>query len=159
MKTFQVSLLVSACILATLSLLADGQTLEPKKKRDRCDYEQPTCGICGRKINVTIIATNSLQGDNFELTVPIIREHKRNLLSFLQQAAELENGFKFQATYFANLGYYIDSINGVRASPENKTYWQISSDGVSLQCGVSSYVPKNEDVILFNFTTYQNAGY
>ncbi|CAL1540364.1 unnamed protein product [Lymnaea stagnalis] len=130
----------------------------------QCQLEQPPCGLCGKPINVTVRATNLLVAPNFDLVAAITGEPQRELLSFLEQAVELLNGFKFKSTYFAGLGYFIDSINGVEGSIPNKTFWHISSAGKALECvvflaGVSSYVPKKGEVILFNFTTYAAAGY
>ncbi|KAI8785830.1 gastric intrinsic factor [Biomphalaria glabrata] len=131
----------------------------PRKNETQCQLQQPACGLCGCLINVTLIAKNILQPPFFQISANIYNEPMRALLSFLQKAADLVNGFKFRSTYFAGLGYFIDSINGLEGSIPNQTFWHFSSDGVALQCGASSYVPRNGETILFNFTTYQDAGF
>ncbi|XP_059139524.1 cobalamin binding intrinsic factor-like [Physella acuta] len=124
-----------------------------------CDFDQPPCGLCGRNINVTLIARNNLVPPTFELAASITNEYQRALLAFLEKACSINKSFKFESTFYAGLGYFIDSINGVRGSIPSKTFWHISSNGVSADCGVSSYIPVNGETILFNFTTYQDSGY
>ncbi|KAH9509666.1 hypothetical protein Btru_044175 [Bulinus truncatus] len=124
-----------------------------------CQLQQPTCGLCGRPINVTLVAKNILQPPFFQFSANVLNEPKRELLSFLEKAAELDARFKFTSTYFRGLGYFIDSINGVVGSIPNQTFWHFSSNGTALQCGATSYVPRDGESVLFNFTTYAEAGH
>ncbi|KAH9495960.1 hypothetical protein Btru_012222 [Bulinus truncatus] len=118
-----------------------------------------SCGVCGKPVNIVITAKNILQGSNFEMSASITNEPQGALLFFLEKAATLVTGFKFTSTYYAGLGYFIDSINGIQSSVQDKTFWHISSGGVALTCGASSYVPEDGEKLLFNFTTYRDAGY
>uniref|UniRef100_A0A0B7A3M0 Uncharacterized protein n=1 Tax=Arion vulgaris TaxID=1028688 RepID=A0A0B7A3M0_9EUPU len=119
------------------------------------------CGLCGKPINVTLIARNVFAHPMFEHQVTIVKQSQRPLLYFLEKAADQNGVFNFTSTCYPTLGYFIDSINGVNGSLENKTFWHIISlDGVgSLECGVSSFIPVNSDTILFNFTSWSQAGF
>ncbi|XP_055867340.1 uncharacterized protein LOC106055251 [Biomphalaria glabrata] len=131
----------------------------PKSNLSQCRLQQTPCDVCGKPLNVVITAKNVLQGSNFEIAASVTNEPQKPLLYFLERAANLVTGFKFTSTYFAGLGYFIDSINGIEGSIASKTFWHISSSGVALECGASSYIPEDGERILFNFTTYRDAGY
>ncbi|CAG5115607.1 unnamed protein product [Candidula unifasciata] len=128
---------------------------------NQCALELPHCKTYGKHINVKIIARNDLVEPNFEEEVTISSQPQSPLIYFLEQAAELNGAFNFSATYYPTLGYFIDTINGVRGFKENKTFWHIISvDRLgSLECGSSSFIPINNDIILFNFTTWAQAGF
>ena len=64
--------------------------------------------------------------------------------------------FRFKYTSFHGLGDYVININGIYADPNLKQYWHLL-DGTTLQpldYGISTYVPTNNEIILFNFTTW-----
>ena len=53
-------------------------------------------------------------------------------------------------------GAYVTTINGIYADPNLKQFWRLL-DGTTLQpllVGVRSFVPTNNEIILFNFTTW-----
>ncbi|CAL1545366.1 unnamed protein product [Lymnaea stagnalis] len=148
-------LLLSLC----LCLISSPLGLESKRCTlgDQCHFNQPMCGMCGKPINVTLKAKNRLQPPMFTITAILENVPQRQLLYFLEDAANQVSTFKFKTTYFSGLGYYIESINNVPASISNNTYWQINSGGIPLDCGVSNYVPECGETIFFNFTTYGDA--
>ncbi|XP_052809967.1 uncharacterized protein LOC128238273 [Mya arenaria] len=62
----------------------------------------------------------------------------------------------YSATYFPKLGFFIDSINGLAGDwGTDKSYWRILNFSQPLSVGVSSYVPRPGDNIVFNFTIYE----
>lgn len=109
------------------------------------------CGICRYPIDVTIRVKNELTDSPFKLEETIRQEPQQTLIRFLERAVEQDIQFKFTAIYFKNLGYFIESINGLSGS-NFSAFWKISSlpTGAALQCGVSSYVPENGETLLFD---------
>ena len=93
------------------------------------------------------------------------------LLDILNEAAgeDKDGPFnKYESIYYGGsyegvkLGYFITAMGGVKST--NNTYWMIIDDqtGACTPCGVSSYVPGNGSIVIFNFTTlpcskYQNS--
>ncbi|CAL1540363.1 unnamed protein product [Lymnaea stagnalis] len=120
------------------------------------------CGLCGLPINLTIIARNQLREPHFELKATLVNRQQRQLLFMVEDAARIVDGFnRFKATYYAGLGYLIDTIQGITGSIVEKTFWHmisINSTVGSFKCGASDYVPNNGETIMFNFTTYSQAG-
>ncbi|ESP00846.1 hypothetical protein LOTGIDRAFT_173037 [Lottia gigantea] len=71
----------------------------------------------------------------------------------LEEAADLNPKFMFSATYNPGKGFIIKSINRQLATYElDKTYWDLQVNNKSISMGISKYVPKDGDNILFNFT-------
>ncbi|KAI8792880.1 gastric intrinsic factor isoform X2 [Biomphalaria glabrata] len=70
--------------------------------------------------------------------------------------ASCEGSTRYSAQYYSNLGLMITAINNVFANQQKRTYWEFIDAKTlkPLECGVSTFVPFNEDVILFNLTTY-----
>uniref|UniRef100_A0A0B7A418 DUF4430 domain-containing protein n=1 Tax=Arion vulgaris TaxID=1028688 RepID=A0A0B7A418_9EUPU len=117
------------------------------------------CGLCGKPINVTLIARNVFAHPMFEHQVTIVKQSQRPLLYFLEKAADQNGVFNFSASYHGNLGFMIKTIDKVTADGTARTYWSIRSvtNGLNaLLCGVSSYIPKHNEVIMFNFTTWDS---
>ncbi|GFN80503.1 gastric intrinsic factor [Plakobranchus ocellatus] len=114
------------------------------------------CGVCGQPISVTIIASNQIQEPFFEIQTAVKGHPQRELLHQLEVAATQDRRFRFVAEHFGSMGYMINAINGLSASTQNKTYWRTSShihvDGLAL--GISSYIPNDMEIIMFNFTSY-----
>ncbi|BFZ02136.1 hypothetical protein BsWGS_05175 [Bradybaena similaris] len=150
--TVSVLLVVAATLLCTA---VSKRSLPP----NQCASKPFRCRSCGRNnyINVKIIAKNVLVTPNFEHNVTIYREPQCSLVHFLEQAAELNGYFNFSSSYHRSLGYMVNTINHVTADVSAKTYWNIKSvtNGYnSLLCGVSTYIPKHGEEILFNFTSW-----
>ncbi|KAI8792881.1 gastric intrinsic factor [Biomphalaria glabrata] len=143
------SCLIILCMFIATEFVAHAQ-LSSKKRKNQCEFEQPDCGFCGKRINVTLIARNTIREPLFEVTADVTRVHKRELLSFLEIAAQTASEFKFVVSN-AGSGYQVESINGLPRS--NEEQWQILSNDIPLECGVSNYIPRSDDTIVFNFTS------
>ncbi|BFZ02135.1 hypothetical protein BsWGS_05174 [Bradybaena similaris] len=114
------------------------------------------CGTCGQPITVTLIAANSFVEPFFEINATVKAKPQRELIHFMEDAAVQDPNFKFSAEFYGTLGYMITKINGLAASVSDKTYWQILEhpSGNSLQLGASTYVPLDNQMLMFNFTTW-----
>ncbi|XP_005109253.1 uncharacterized protein LOC101856133 [Aplysia californica] len=114
------------------------------------------CGLCGNPISVTLKLNNQFKTPYFEYEVKVNNHPQRELIYMMQQAADKNPAFKFSADYFASLGFSISTINGLSASVDDKTYWALLDhpSGAAKKLGVSSYIPLNNEVIMFNFTTW-----
>ncbi|XP_059139734.1 uncharacterized protein LOC131927878 [Physella acuta] len=149
---------VTSLTLLNLAVMTSGHW--NNKPPNQCETSGPSCFSLIRPYpRVTLQAKNILQTPTFNY-VAVVTLRQQNLLGFLEKAADSNYGFRFSSSYFGSaLGYMVDKINGTAASTQNQTFWQISSNGAALNCGVSTYYPRNNEVILFNFTTYANAGH
>ncbi|XP_059139503.1 uncharacterized protein LOC131927733 [Physella acuta] len=148
---------VTSLAFLTLAVMTSGHS--NNNQPNQCQTSVPSCFPIKPYIRVTLQAKNILQAPTFNY-VAVVTLRKQNLLGFLEKAVDTNYGFRFSSSYFGSaLGYMVDKINGTAASTQNQTFWQISSNGTALNCGVSTYYPRNNEVILFNFTTYANAGY
>ncbi|BFZ02137.1 hypothetical protein BsWGS_05176 [Bradybaena similaris] len=145
------------CVLLALTVMAtSAETCTPGLPSKQCLDKQPPCGYCGEFINITLIVNNAYSKPVFTFDVKVENEPQQPLLYFLQKAALLKPDFGFSAKYYGTLGYMVETINKLTASATAKTYWSIFSvtNNTFLPCGVSSYIPLQKEVILFNFTTY-----
>ncbi len=63
-----------------------------------------------------------------------------------------EGVLSFTQKEFDGLGYYIDSINGIKESPKNNLYWFYRVNSQRGNVGISNYIPKSGDIIRFELT-------
>ncbi|XP_061072205.1 cobalamin binding intrinsic factor-like isoform X1 [Conger conger] len=81
------------------------------------------------------------------------------LLGAMKQLQKDNSSFNF--TTKENLDYspFLVSVNGLAGNEKDRTYWQLRVDYVNgsstvAQVGVGCYIPKRNEHILLNFTTY-----
>lgn len=60
---------------------------------------------------------------------------------------------KIQVTFksYSGLGYFVDEINGVKSDKLRGKYWIYYINGVKAQTGISTYIIKSGDVIIWKF--------
>ncbi|XP_071079613.1 uncharacterized protein [Haliotis cracherodii] len=111
------------------------------------------CGLCGPEIDVALSVVNSLVEPYFNHSVELYGMRQRELIFFLENAAKKQREFRFAGNYHEKWGFFIDTINGLKADFNlNKTWWKITDqDMVSLTLGVSSYVPQHQETLIFTF--------
>ncbi|XP_059139472.1 uncharacterized protein LOC131927713 [Physella acuta] len=130
------------------------QSKLPKKKCVNvgyCDFQQPPCGVCGRKINLTITAINNLNAPYFNISVTLVNVYQRRLSSMMEEAANKLSSFRFKLNYYPNLGYSIDSINDLVKT--NERYWLLTNNGAGDDfCGIHNYVPDHEEEIILLYS-------
>ncbi|XP_046578461.1 uncharacterized protein LOC124286157 [Haliotis rubra] len=141
-------------ILLTLGLCASlydtTSTTTPAQATTLGPYHTP-CGLCGRKIDVTLRVQNFLRKPYFSYTVQIRRMRKRQLIFFLQKAADMRVEFRFSASY-GQWGYFIDTMNGLETNyDKDETWWHIKNQTMSLPLGSSSYIPYDGEIITYEF--------
>ncbi|CAL1545367.1 unnamed protein product [Lymnaea stagnalis] len=115
-----------------------------------------SCGVCGDNIQVSFTVRNKLQVPYFESRHTVSDLPQRELIHFLERAAESNSQFSFTVDYHQGMGYFITRMNGLAASAPKKTFWKMisSSSGEMLPLGVSQYIPKNKESITFDFTSW-----
>ncbi|KAK3746779.1 hypothetical protein RRG08_031308 [Elysia crispata] len=129
-----------------------------------CGSDFSICCHCGENISLIIEINNQFVEPFFNFRTEVQDQRQRELINHLEQAATQDKHFRFVAQYWGSLGYFITTINDLAGSTENKTYWHILSSltenaaPVSLNLGVSSYIPNDEESIIFNFTTWATQG-
>ncbi|KAH9518487.1 hypothetical protein Btru_016924 [Bulinus truncatus] len=117
-----------------------------------CDLDKKY-PVYGLPINVTLVVLNTLQPPLFNYGQKVLMQPQTYLISTLSAAADVNKGFLYSGQYFSTLGLKITSINKL-AAEEKITHWQILDQYfILLKCGVSSFVPFNDDTITFNYTT------
>ncbi|KAJ8256703.1 hypothetical protein COCON_G00188550 [Conger conger] len=81
------------------------------------------------------------------------------LLGAMKQLRMEDSSFNFTTRETQDYGPYLVSVNGLAGSDEDHTYWQLLVDCVNgsstvAQVGVGCYIPKPNEHIILNFTTY-----
>ncbi|KAK0046463.1 gastric intrinsic factor-like isoform X1 [Biomphalaria pfeifferi] len=111
--------------------------------------------VNGLPVNVTLVVNNVIENPTFKSSQAISLP-QTYLISVVSAAADVNKVFQYSAQYYSNLGLMITAINNVFANQQKRTYWEFidAKTFKPLECGVSTFVPINEDVILFNLTTY-----
>lgn len=73
------------------------------------------------------------------------RNNVYDVMNILQN--NKENNFSFKAKDYADMGYFIEEINGIKG--ETGKYWIYSVNGKEASISVSKYILKNGDNILW----------
>jgi len=153
----QLLAVVIFAVCAGISCGASTKHLDQKPTSE--DESAPPCNPCcpcGDSISFTLKLRNQFKAPFFESEVQVVDQPQRELFYMLQRAADKNPAFKFSASYHGPMGFVITSINQVAGSMEDKTYWKVIEhpNGNSLSQGVSSYIPADGEVIMFNLTTW-----
>ncbi|XP_052811954.1 uncharacterized protein LOC128239369 isoform X2 [Mya arenaria] len=143
-----------------------------KSETENCtDQETATETPSNMSSDALDVSTTNIQGatktgPNFRYTVRNQRvepaflysirmriEDNQPLIYYMEKACDKEpEKFKYSATYFPELGYFIDSIKGVAGDRKtHKSSWKIFNFSQLLNEGVSSYIPCPDDEITINF--------
>ncbi|PVD30816.1 hypothetical protein C0Q70_10091 [Pomacea canaliculata] len=111
------------------------------------------CGLCGSPIDVTLHVENTLKEPFFNESIFLEGLNQRQLFHFLHEAANQNKIFRFSMTHYgAELGFMIDSINGLKSEWVNGklNYWRILYiNGTALEFGVSTFIPEDKDEFIF----------
>lgn len=118
------------------------------------------CGVCGSPIDVTLHVENNLTEPFFNDSIYLEGVNQRELFHLLVQAANQNvTKFRFSMTHYgAELGFMIDSINGLKHEWVGDTlrYWRIFfGNDTALELGVSNYIPQDEEEFIFRYVTWQ----
>lgn len=106
------------------------------------------------KISVEFTIINDLIGKTFKYSITVTVTKGSTLLQVMQKAAELDpKNFSFQ-TQDSTWGAFVTSINNLRGSENDKTYWQFLNGVTPLDEGVSTYTPNDTDHIVAIFSKY-----
>ncbi|XP_052764830.1 uncharacterized protein LOC128206444 isoform X2 [Mya arenaria] len=106
----------------------------------------------------TYTVNNGIKAPYFTHTVDLFIIDDKPLVYYMSTACQKYPDIftTYSATYFPSFGYFIDAINGVAADWDaDKSYWRILNFSQPLSVGVSSYVPREGDEIIFNLTIYE----
>ncbi|KAL4222179.1 hypothetical protein ACF0H5_018219 [Mactra antiquata] len=99
---------------------------------------------------------NVLQDPRFTESIILKIKPRRYLIDYMEEACRIAptRFTNFTATYFPSVpGYLINAINGVAGNyNRDHSFWQILNKGVALVVGVSQYIPRPRDNIMFNLT-------
>ncbi|KAM6465976.1 cobalamin binding intrinsic factor-like isoform 2-T2 [Liasis olivaceus] len=106
--------------------------------------------------NVTVHynVNNVLNEPNFSFFITVKVPKGSVLLAALEAAQQANpSEFSFQ-TEETSWGPMVTSINGLQASTNERSYWQFLSGKTPLEQGVGSYKPRDNELIVANFSRY-----
>ncbi|XP_061169872.1 uncharacterized protein LOC133179134 isoform X2 [Saccostrea echinata] len=113
----------------------------------------------GKRGNITILYTirNKLADPKFEYEQNVTSKAGQPFIRFMEQAADDDKNFQFSSKYYAKLGYFIEILGKDRAGVFGLAYWQfIKAPCTVLPVGVSSYIPKDGDHLIFDYVLQGN---
>ncbi|KAK1899563.1 Cobalamin binding intrinsic factor [Dissostichus eleginoides] len=80
------------------------------------------------------------------------------LLGGMRRLQETNKGFRFTYTEDPNYGPYLQSVNGLKGSTKDRTYWELlvekANETISLNVGIGAFIPSENDQIILNFKEY-----
>ncbi|XP_032075222.1 cobalamin binding intrinsic factor-like isoform X2 [Thamnophis elegans] len=131
---------------------ATSQILPSLVGKTYLDVRSPICN--SETVTVQYKVINKLIGSYFEHSITVKVPKGSVLLAVLKAAQQLNaSEFSFE-TEETSWGPMVTSINGLRGSTDEKTYWQFLSGKTPLEQGVGSYKPRDNELIVAIFSTY-----
>ncbi|XP_072494819.1 transcobalamin-1 [Notamacropus eugenii] len=104
-------------------------------------------------ISVTYRVVDSINNNINEST--IVSVPKGSVFLKVMEAAQTKSKTKFGfTTKSEQWGEYITSVHGIKASSENRTYWQLLSNGQPLSQGAESFVVSDGDHLEVRLSRY-----
>ncbi|XP_015192824.1 cobalamin binding intrinsic factor-like [Lepisosteus oculatus] len=83
--------------------------------------------------------------------------YRGSLLGAMWRIQQANSNFSFETRDDINYGPYLVSVNGVAGNDTAHTYWQLLRyPKTPLDRGVGCYIPKPNEHIILNFTTWDN---
>ncbi|XP_033968880.1 transcobalamin-1-like isoform X1 [Trematomus bernacchii] len=80
------------------------------------------------------------------------------LLGGMRRLQETNKGFRFTYTEDPNYGPYLQSVNGLKGSTKDRTYWELlvkkANETIRLNVGIGAFIPSENDQIILNFKDY-----
>jgi len=69
----------------------------------------------------------------------------------LMNALQIRGDIKFQGHESAGLGFFVESINGLKNFTDHTSYWIYYINGKSASVGISNYILKPGDIITWKY--------
>lgn len=100
------------------------------------------------KSNIELVsATLKVSGKNYSIEIP-----KGATVLDLMSAAKAKGYMTFESKNFGgDLGYFIESINGVASGETKNYYWIYYINGAKANVGISNYTIQQNDIITWNY--------
>ncbi|KAI4789867.1 hypothetical protein KUCAC02_034978 [Chaenocephalus aceratus] len=80
------------------------------------------------------------------------------LLEGMRRLQETNKGFRFTYTEDPTYGPYLQSVNGLKGSTKDHTYWELlvkkANETIRLNVGIGAFIPSENDQIILNFKEY-----
>ncbi|XP_005280612.2 transcobalamin-1 [Chrysemys picta bellii] len=113
----------------------------------------PPTSCCPPSISVTYTVADSLNNtfnNSISVTVP-----QGSVFFKVMEVAQDKDPSKFSFTYTqSSWGPYITSVQGLQADNNQRTYWQLLSNGIPLSQGAGDYVVSNSERLEVKFSVY-----
>ncbi|KAM9317593.1 cobalamin binding intrinsic factor-like isoform 1-T2 [Pholidichthys leucotaenia] len=150
-------------LLSVLLLLASGV---PAGYSHRVGGEQIGCSSQEKgqsflgpdKTPISVLVTNAITpAPNLTYSTYVV--FRGILLGGLRRLQNSSAGFNFTYTEDQNYGPFLQSVNGVKGSFENRTYWELlvnKTDKTVIRpdVGIGCYIPNENEQIILKYTNY-----
>lgn len=97
--------------------------------------------------NESVSATLKVSGKSYGIEIP-----KDSTVLDLMNVAKAKGYMTFESKNFGgDLGYFIESINGVESGETKNYYWIYYINGAKANAGISNYTIQQNDIITWNY--------
>lgn len=131
--------------VALLSSLQGG-TLQPVLPSLEGGTEAKTAEQAEEKETALLQVALEVEGERYDIGVPL----GSTVYDLMAKAQEQEH-ISFSGREFADLGFFVEAINGKSQSNRERKYWIYYINRQKAQMGVSWYQPQPYDVISFKY--------
>lgn len=106
-------------------------------------------------VSINVVVTNKFA--NVANTYPVTAPKGMPIFGILNQLQD-SNQLNFTYSISKSYGIFLESVNGLAGSMENKTYWELLSKRekktTRLNVGIGCYQPEKNENFIMNFTTW-----
>uniref|UniRef100_A0A3P8V2S5 Uncharacterized protein n=1 Tax=Cynoglossus semilaevis TaxID=244447 RepID=A0A3P8V2S5_CYNSE len=118
-------------------------------------------GVLTENLNLSpieVVVENSLLGAA-PLTYSTHVAYRGILIGALRRLMESNAGFTFTSTEHPDYGAYLESVNGLAGSDEDRTYWELlvrTPDGKIIRpdVGIGCYIPREKERIILRLSRW-----
>ncbi|XP_056313906.1 transcobalamin beta b [Danio aesculapii] len=112
-------------------------------------------GVVSSQVSINVVVSNKFA--NELNTYPVTAPKGMPIFGILNQLQD-NNQLNFTYSISKSYGIFLESVNGLAGSTENKTYWELLSKRnkktTPLNVGIGCYQPEKNENFIMNFTTW-----
>lgn len=110
---------------------------------------EPTTTPAATETASTVRASITVDGATYNTEIA----EGSTLLAFMEKTQE-ETAFSFTGKNTEGIGFFVEEINGVTSTSEERSFWAYYVNGQQAQVGVSDYIVQSGDTIEWKKETY-----
>ncbi|XP_029302718.1 transcobalamin-1-like [Cottoperca gobio] len=108
--------------------------------------------------SISVLVTNSVTSCTANQTYSTCVVFRGILLGGLRRLQESNEGFEFTYTEDPNYGPFLQSVNGLAGSTNERTYWELlvknENNTIRPNVGIGCYIPSTNDEIILKYNMY-----